>query len=93
MSAKTAITVKEPRLQKTIKESNLQRKINRGKVMIVAQNNQRSQRSIPVKPCSAATSMRNWNKNTNKKANRGKNQNWKTTKMLTEKTWVMLCCS
>ena len=48
----TAITVKELRLQKTVKERNLQRKIDRGEDMIVAHNNQSSQNrqltSIPV---------------------------------------------
>ena len=48
----TAITVKEPRLQKTVKERNLQRKIDRGEDMIVAHNNRSSQNrqlsSIPV---------------------------------------------
>ena len=79
MTATTAIyTVKEPRLQKTEKERNLQREINRGEEMIVAQNNQSSQQA------SAATSIRNWNKNINKKASRGGNQNWKTTMMLTK---------
>ena len=49
--------------------------------MIIAQNNK-----------SAAKSMRNWNKNINKKANRGRNQIWKTTKMLTKKeNWLMFC--
>ena len=49
--ATTAITMKEPRIQKkkTVKERNLQR-INRGKVMVVAQNNHNSQPSIRVKP-------------------------------------------
>ena len=47
--------------------------------MIVALNNQNSQPSFRLKPChSAATSMRYCqSKNTNKKANRGANQNWK----------------
>ena len=81
MTATTAITVKEPRIQKTEKERNLQRKINREEEMIVAQNKQSSQQL----QASAATSMRNWNKNTNKKASRGGSQNWKTTMMLTNK--------
>ena len=79
MTATTAITVKEPRLQKMVKERNLQQKINRGEEMIVAQNNQSSQQA------NAAKTMRNWNKHTNKKANRGGNQNWKTSMMLTKK--------
>ena len=78
MTATTAIGVKEPRLHKTVKERNLQRKIKRGEELI-AKNNQSNQQA------SAATSMRIWNKNTNMKANRGGNQNLKTTKMLTKK--------
>ena len=49
--------------------------------MIVAQSNQSSQQL----QASAATSMRNWNKNTNKKGSSGESQNWKTTMMLTNK--------
>ena len=48
---------------KRVKKRNFQRKINRGEEMIVAQNNQSSQQASP------ATTIRNWNKNTNKKAN------------------------
>ena len=83
----TAITVKEPRLQKTVKERNLQRKIDRGEDMIVAHNNRSSQKPSVVlnsSQSSAATSTRmRSNKNTNKKTNYGGNQNRKTTKVLT----------
>ena len=48
--------------------------------MIVARIYQRSQQ------VSAATSTAgNWDKNTNEKASRGGNQNWKTTMMVTKK--------
>ena len=60
MTATAAIMVKEPWLQKAVKERNLQRKINRGKEMIIAHNNQSSQPSIDLNSSqsSAATSTR-----------------------------------
>ena len=60
MTATAAITVKEPRLQKAVEERNLQRKINRGKEMIIARNNQNSQPSIDLNSSqsSLATSTR-----------------------------------
>ena len=70
MTATTAITVKEPRLQKTAKERNLQRKRNRVEGMIAAQNNQSSQQL----QASAATSMRNWNKHKEESKQRRKSK-------------------
>ena len=54
-------------------------------------NDRRTKQSKqPTSQCSEDDAE--WNKNTNKKANRGGNQNWKTTMMLTKKkNWVMLC--